>query len=149
MNPHERVRDLLRLATTAGTPEHEARNAAWQAAKLIAEHKLLDNAPQTNAGPSSPFAAIFGGDMFGVVMRNLNTMAIGMSAMEILELRQKAERLERANTFLQAEAKRLAALVTKMQDEHGIPLPTDPVSGYENPRGTARAKRRRRHQHGR
>lgn len=38
---HKRIADLLRLAVNAGAAEGEARNAALQACKLIAKHRML------------------------------------------------------------------------------------------------------------
>jgi Protein of unknown function (DUF2786) len=46
----ERVRYLMALALDAGANQHEARNAAMQALRLIAQHKLLDSV----APPVSP-----------------------------------------------------------------------------------------------
>jgi len=44
MDPHERARKLVALATDAGASSEEARSAAVAACRLIAKHKLLDPA---------------------------------------------------------------------------------------------------------
>jgi hypothetical protein len=48
MDPPERARRLVALATNAGASSEEARTAAMAACRLIAKHKLLD-APATRA----------------------------------------------------------------------------------------------------
>src|SRR5580692_6595799 len=42
MDPHDRARRLLALATDAGASSEEARTAAMAACRLIVKHKLLD-----------------------------------------------------------------------------------------------------------
>jgi hypothetical protein len=42
MDPHERARKLVALATDKGASQEEARTAAMTACRLIARHKLLD-----------------------------------------------------------------------------------------------------------
>ena len=51
MDPHERARKLVALATDKGASQEEARTAAMTACRLIARHKLLDaSAGNSNAG---------------------------------------------------------------------------------------------------
>jgi hypothetical protein len=45
MDPHDRVRRLLALATDAGASPEEARTAAMTACRLIVKHKLLADGP--------------------------------------------------------------------------------------------------------
>jgi hypothetical protein len=42
MDPHERARKLVALATDKGASQEEARTAAMTACRLIARHKMLD-----------------------------------------------------------------------------------------------------------
>jgi hypothetical protein len=53
MNDRETVDRLIRLALDPGASEHEARNAAMQAVRLIDEHKFLDlaSAPKKKTIP--------------------------------------------------------------------------------------------------
>ena len=44
MDPHERARKLVALATDTGASPEEARSAAMAACRLIVKHKLLDGA---------------------------------------------------------------------------------------------------------
>jgi hypothetical protein len=45
MDPHDRARRLLALATDASASPEEARTAAMAACRLIVKHKLLDHGP--------------------------------------------------------------------------------------------------------
>jgi len=45
MDPHERARKLVALATDTGASPEEARSAAMAACRLIVKHKLLDRTP--------------------------------------------------------------------------------------------------------
>ena len=60
-----RVQRLISLAIDVGTNEHEARNAALQACRLIAEHKLLETPVTQTARPEGSAFAEFLKDLFG------------------------------------------------------------------------------------
>jgi hypothetical protein len=85
-----RVQQLIKLATNAGASENEARNAALSAVKLIAEHKLLEGSSNGNA---SGFAAFMSNLPIDGIMRNLNVVALGASAMEIAAMKDTNARL--------------------------------------------------------
>ncbi|MGD0674871.1 MAG: hypothetical protein ABSC94_05595 [Polyangiaceae bacterium] len=50
MDPNERARRLVALATNTGASSEEARSAAMAACRLIAKHKLLDAATDPTEG---------------------------------------------------------------------------------------------------
>jgi hypothetical protein len=52
MDPHERARKLVALATNASASSEEARTAAMAACRLIVKHNLLDlsDSPREGAG---------------------------------------------------------------------------------------------------
>jgi len=50
MDPHERARRLIALATNSGATSEEARTAAVAACRLIAKHKLLEPSGHAGAG---------------------------------------------------------------------------------------------------
>jgi len=95
-----RVQQLIKLATNAGASENEARNAALSAAKLIAEHKLLET---SNGNAASGFAAFMSNLPIDGIMRNLNVVALGASAMEIATMKDAIARLTHQNESLRKE----------------------------------------------
>jgi len=95
-----RVEQLIRLATNVGASENEARNAALQAVKLIAEHKLLEH---TKNGTASGFAAFMSNLPIDGIMRNLNVVALGASAMEIAAMKDTIARITHQNESLRKE----------------------------------------------
>lgn len=113
MNPFERVQKLVALATNAGAPIDEQRNAALSAVKLIVEHKMLDERavppPPPIGSPFGGFGAIFSGFTVDVFMKHATELAVGAGAMEIMELRNKKLVLERRVTGLEREVERLHA----------------------------------------
>jgi hypothetical protein len=50
MDPHERARKLVALATDKGASQEEARTAAMTACRLIARHKLLEGSADSGNG---------------------------------------------------------------------------------------------------
>ena len=99
-NVHTRVKQLIALATNAGASEHEARNAAVQAVKLIFEHKLLEAAPN---GAATGFASFLSNLPIDGIMRNLNVVALGASAMEIAAMKDTIARITHQNETLRKE----------------------------------------------
>jgi Protein of unknown function (DUF2786) len=95
-----RVQQLIRLATNAGASENEARNAALSAVKLIDEHKLLEQAPN---GAATGFAAFMSNLPIDGIMKNLNVVALGASAMEIATMKDAIARLTHQNELLRKE----------------------------------------------
>lgn len=111
-----RVQHLIKLATNAGASENEARNAALQAAKLIAEHKLLEFSSSGSGSAASGFAAFMSNLPIDGIMRNLNVVALGASAMEIAAMKDANARLTHQNEMLRKElaAARRANIETPM-----------------------------------
>lgn len=95
-----RVLQLVTLATDKGATEHEARNAALHACKLIAEHRLLGDPP---AGLGAGFSSFLSALPIERIMGNVNTMALGASALEILSLKAEVETLRSENDRLRAK----------------------------------------------
>jgi hypothetical protein len=52
MDPNERARKLVALATDKGASHEEARTAAMAACRLIVKHKLLDSLTARGQGPA-------------------------------------------------------------------------------------------------
>lgn len=102
----KRVLQLVTLATDKGAGEHEARNAALQACKLIAEHQLLGEAP---AGLGAGFSSFLSALPIERIMGNVNTMALGASALEILSLKAEIETLRSENDRLRTKKSYVAA----------------------------------------
>lgn len=112
MNPFERVQKLVALASNAGAPIDEQRNAALAAVKLIVEHKMLDERavpPPPPLGGFGGLGSIFAGLTADVVMKSVSEIAVGAGAMEIMELRNKKLVLERRVAGLEREIERLHA----------------------------------------
>lgn len=86
---HTRVAQLIALAIDKGSGENEARNAALHAVRLIAEHKLL-TAPPAGLGGFGNFLSALPIER---IMQNVNTIALGSSALEILSLKAEIEQL--------------------------------------------------------
>jgi hypothetical protein len=116
LNPQERVQRLIALAaadnpTNDPAIENEQRAAAWQAIKLIREHKMLE---QPSHGPfqGDPRMQTFGGLGFvgvllaGIVesgiMKDIDFSAHASSASEIATLRAKVRMLQTENANLRA-----------------------------------------------
>lgn len=95
-----RVQQLIKLATNAGAAENEARNAALSAVKLIAEHKLLEQAPN---GAATGFGAFLSNLPIDGIMKNLNVVALGASAMEIASMKDTIARLTHQTESLRKE----------------------------------------------
>lgn len=98
MNPRETVIKLIAQAVDPGASEQEARTFAFKAAQLIVEHKLLGEAPAGLGGFSSFLSAI----PIERIMENVNVMALGASAVEILSLKAEVETLRSENERLRA-----------------------------------------------
>lgn len=124
MNPHERVRHLLALATNAGASLDEARNASLAAVKLIVEHKMLEIVPPPPVAgrpmPSGPFGAIFAGLTIDTLLNNVGVMAAGAASVEALELKNRNAVLERQVARMQTEIARLNGELVQKAD---IPRP--------------------------
>ena len=97
----ERVNKLIALATDKGSGENESRNAALQAAKLIAEHQLLASGPAT-----SQIASFLKGLPLERIMRDAGTIALGASTVEILQLKGEVNRLKAENERLRSKLRR-------------------------------------------
>jgi hypothetical protein len=98
---HTRVAQLIALATDKGSGENEARNAALHAVRLIAEHKLLGE-PSTGMGGFSTFLSALPIER---IMGNVNTIALGASALEIISLKAEIERLRSETERLRAKTR--------------------------------------------
>jgi hypothetical protein len=95
MNPRERAKHLVELATDLSTTEHESRTAAVAAARLIKEHKLLDPvpaAPTPMPGGASGHGFVWRGEGPGA----MESLAEFLARMAVHTAAQAAEQVARA-----------------------------------------------------
>lgn len=89
-DPRELARKFIAQAVDPAATEAEARTFAFKAAKLIAEHKLLDGAEASLKEKAISFWKTAPVER---AMAGLSTAAIATAAYEVIELRLENERL--------------------------------------------------------
>lgn len=107
MNPRETAIKLLTQAVDGSVTPEEARTFALKAVKIIAEHKLLGNGATTGVGSTigGKIGAFLSQLPVEEIVRNVNGVALGASALEILSLKAEIQRLEVENSRLRTKKK--------------------------------------------
>ncbi len=99
--PRELALKFITQAVDPAATEQEARTFAFKAAKLIAEHKLLDGA--VGFGNIGDFLKRLPLER---IMRDAGTVAIAASTVEIMQLKGDVVRLKAENERLHSKLRR-------------------------------------------
>ncbi len=101
-NPRELALKFITQAVDPAATEHEARTFAFKAAKIIADHKLL-----ADSGAGLGQLKVFLQNLpLERIVRDASTIAIGMSTVEIMQLKGELSRAKAENERLRSKLRR-------------------------------------------